>query len=302
MLPDAKHPVPAETVHRIPNAMTIDFEEWYHGLTRTNIHPESWPAMTSRAEAAVAILLGILDEAGIRATFFILGDLARQSPALIRHLAEAGHELGSHGYSHRPVHRLTPATFREDLEKTRESIQEAAGVPVRGFRAPFFSIDSRCLWAFDVLAEAGYEYDSSVFPLRTILYGYAGASRLPYRPVAGKNLVEYPVATIRLGGVTIPVAGGFYWRMLPYPIIRWALRRLNHQGVPAVLYMHPWELDILQPRIPVSPRERLTHYGGRKTLAGKLRHLCHDFKLAPLGEIHRIWLSTNETQPSYPSK
>jgi polysaccharide deacetylase family protein (PEP-CTERM system associated) len=293
MLPEKSNIPHATPPPRALNALTIDCEEWYHGLTRTNIQPESWPTMTSRAEPSVGKLLDILDEAGVRATFFILGDLARQFPSLVKRIANAGHELGSHGYAHRPVHRLTPDSFLKDLDQTRDVIQQAAGSAIHGFRAPYFSIDPRCLWAFDVLCDAGYEYDSSVFPLRTILYGYAGASRLPYRPVTGGKLVEYPVATIRMAGMTLPVAGGFYWRMLPYPVIRSAIQKLNRQEVPAVFYMHPWELDTDQPHIRVSARERLTHYGGRSTLPGKLHRLCREFNLAPLGEIHRIWLDMN---------
>jgi polysaccharide deacetylase family protein (PEP-CTERM system associated) len=179
------------------------------------------------------------------------------------------------------------------LERTRQVIEDAAGVTVQGFRAPYFSIDGSCLWAFDVLAEAGYHYDSSVFPLRTILYGYAGASRTPYKPVKQSVLTEYPVATIRLGGLTIPVAGGFYLRMLPYALVRWALQRLMEQDFTVVIYMHPWELDTIQPRIPVSPRELLTHFSGRRSLTEKLRRLCGDFQLAPLGEVHKRWTAAH---------
>jgi polysaccharide deacetylase family protein (PEP-CTERM system associated) len=262
-------------------------------LTRTNPRPEQWDRLPARIEASASLLLDLLAEVGIHATFFILGDVARRQPQIVRRIAEMGHELASHGFSHRPVHHLTPDEFRRDLDKTRQLVGDIAGAGVTGFRAPYFSIDQRCLWAFEILEQAGYQYDSSVFPLKTILYGYSGASRIPYRPLPDASLVEYPLSTLRLLGRNLPVSGGFYNRMLPYRIIRWSLRTLNRQGIAAILYLHPWELDMHQPRIPVSPRECLTHFGGRASLAGKLRRLSHDFRLAPLGEVHRRWISSH---------
>jgi polysaccharide deacetylase family protein (PEP-CTERM system associated) len=265
------------------NALTVDLEDWYHGLTRTMFKPQLWPSLPRRAEETTAQLLDILAEVGVRATFFVLGDLARQSPALIRRIAEDGHELSSHGFSHRRIHELTPAEFRTELDEARQVIEQASGAAVKGFRAPQFSIDHRCLWAFEVLAEAGYLYDSSVFPLKSYFYGYAGASRHPYHPLPDSPLIEYPVATFRFGKLTFPVAGGVYNRLLPYPLIHWATQHINREGFPAVLYLHPWELDLRQPRIPVNPRERVTHFAGRTTLAKKLRRLCKEFEFAPLG-------------------
>jgi polysaccharide deacetylase family protein (PEP-CTERM system associated) len=293
MLPDSKVVPSVKGPIKWANALTIDLEEWFHGLTRTNTNPDRWPEMTRRAEYTVSMLLDILEEAGVRATFFVLGDLAEQSPGVVKKIAEAGHELGSHGYSHRPVHSLDPGVFREELKKTQDIICDITGIPIYGFRAPYFSIDKRCLWAFEVLAEAGFQYDSSVFPFKTILYGYPGANRRPYRPLEGVDLVEYPISTIRLARIPIPVGGGFYWRMLPYAVIHWSLRNINRNGYPAILYLHPWELDAKQRRIPVSPRERLTHYGGRDSLVGKLQRLFQDFELIPLGELHQEWVSLN---------
>jgi polysaccharide deacetylase family protein (PEP-CTERM system associated) len=280
----------------VVNALTIDFEDWYHGLTRTNPRPEQWDQLPARIEESAAMLLELLSEARVKATFFILGDVARRQPQIIRRIAEMGHELGSHGFSHRPVHQLNPQEFRRDLDETRQLIQDIAGADVVGFRAPYFSIDQRCLWAFEVLEQAGYHYDSSIFPLKTILYGYAGASRVPYRPLSDARLVEYPLTTLRMFGRNFPVAGGFYNRMLPYPVIRWSLRKINRQGMAAILYLHPWELDVHQPRIPVSPREKLTHFGGRASLAGKLRRLSKDFHLTTLGEVNRLWNASQSTK------
>ena len=282
----------------IVNALTVDFEDWYQGLTRTNPHPEQWDHLPARIEASTQLLLAILSEAGIHATFFILGDLARRKPHIIRRIAESGHELASHGFLHRPVHRLTPDEFRLDLEETRKLVADITGSDVTGFRAPYFSIDERCSWAFEILAKTGYQYDSSIFPLKTILYGSSGASRIPYRPLAGFDFVEYPLTTLRLLGINIPVAGGFYNRVLPYRFISWSLHTLNQQGIAAILYLHPWELDLDQPRIPVSPRERLTHFTGRASLSTKLGHLLQDFLFAPLSDVHRSWLASHPEHPS----
>ncbi|MBN1667395.1 MAG: DUF3473 domain-containing protein [Anaerolineales bacterium] len=276
------------------NALTVDLEDWFHGLTRTMFTPEHWSDLPARAELATAQLLQLFDQAGVKATFFVLGDLARRSPGLVAQIAEAGHELASHGFLHRLVHQLSPQEFRDDLELARQAIQQATGVTVKGFRAPQFSINQDSTWAFRVLAQAGYQYDSSVFPARSWLYGYAGAPRRPYAPLANSDLMEYPLATLRLGSIILPAAGGVYTRLLPYPILRGNIRRLNEQGWPAVLYLHPWELDLDQPRIPVNPRERLTHYGMRATLARKLCRLCQDFDWIPLGELHCSWALEKE--------
>ncbi len=275
--------------NRILNALTVDFEDWYHGLTRTNPHPERWDDLRSRIEVTASLLLDLLAEIDLHATFFILGDVAQRFPQLIRRISEMGHELASHGFSHRPVYLLTPEEFRRDLDRTHKLISDITGVGVIGFRAPYFSIDERNLWSFEVLDQAGYHYDSSVFPSKTILYGYPSANRFPNRPQPGYRIIEYPITTIRLLGHNFPLSGGFYSRMLPYQIIRWGVRKINKQGVPAIIYIHPWELDLHQPRISVSVRELITHYGKRSSVVGKLRRLSRDFHLAPLGEIHTLW-------------
>jgi polysaccharide deacetylase family protein (PEP-CTERM system associated) len=270
----------------ITNALTVDLEDWYHGLTRTMRTPERWNTLPPRAEISTHILLDLLAEADVKATFFVLGDLAAKSPSLIRQIAEAGHEIGNHGYSHRLIYEHTPEQFRDDLERSRQVIEDAAGRTVAGFRAPQFSISNRNLWALEVLAELGYKYDSSIFPVKSLFYGYPGAHREPYHPFPGNSFMEYPVATVTIGKIVLPIAGGIYNRILPYFFIRWALRKLNYQGVAAVLYLHPWELDLAQPRIPVSLRERLTHYGWRTTLLDKLRRLFRSFAFAPLERIN----------------
>lgn len=283
----------SDETKKFSNAFTVDLEDWYHGLTRTLATPERWSSLPKRAENTVPHLLDLLSNSGVRTTFFVLGDLAEKHPKLIKRISDQGHELGSHGYSHRPVGQFSRKEFKKELEKSIAIIEQLTGISPIGFRAPQFSINQKCTWAFEVLAETGFEYDSSVFPTRSLFYGYPGASRKPYKPLKNSDIVEYPVATTRIGKLTVPVAGGVYNRMLPYSIIKWLMKRINQEEYPAVLYVHPWELDRKQPRIPVSFRERITHYGRRNTLDQKLKSLFLDFKFLPLGEVHRQWLSAN---------
>jgi polysaccharide deacetylase family protein (PEP-CTERM system associated) len=261
------------------NAFTVDLEDWYQGLTSTNSRMDLWPSLESRVVVATRSLLSLLAQYNVRATFFVLGKVAEQHPALIEEVAAAGHELGVHGHLHRFVNRLTPAEFGRELEQGRAAIQRITGTVLLGHRAPYFSIDASSLWALDVLAGQGFHYDSSFFPVRNMLYGYADAPRTPHRD---RGLVEFPVSTIRVGGRNVPFAGGFYMRTLPYPLIRWAMRRVNREGLPAILYLHPWELDLEQPRPRVTARERLTHYHGRGTLRSKLERLLSEFSFGPL--------------------
>lgn len=278
---------------RVINAITVDLEDWYQGLTRTMYTPERWRSLPARVEETTVFLLNLFSETGVHATFFVLGFLAQQHPHLIKQIANAGHELASHGFSHQPIYRLTPQQFKQELLRTKDVIEQNTSTSVIGFRAPQFSINGNSLWAFSILTETGHEYDSSVFPARSLFYGYPQANRLPYRPIPNSNLVEYPIATIPIGHINIPIAGGVYNRFLPYPFINWALSKLNQQGVPAVIYVHPWEFDLEQPRISVKLRERITHYGMRKTLENKMRKLLKTFPFAPLCKVHKEWLSKN---------
>ena len=229
-------------------------------------------------------LLVILREYGVHATFFVLGYVADQHPTLIERIAAAGHEIGVHGYYHRFVSRLTPDLFTDELERSVQAVERITGERPLGHRAPYFSINASTPWAFDVLETLGFRYDSSVFPVRTTLYGYPDAPRFPYHP-AGHTLTEFPISTARLGGVDWPMAGGFYMRALPYAGVRWAIRRLNRQGQPAILYVHPWELDLGQVYRQVTPRERVTHYYGRRSLEHKLHRLFTDFRFGPLRSL-----------------
>lgn len=268
----------------IINAFTVDLEDWFQGLTSTNVRPELWDSLDARVEHNTHRLLALLDEHDVRATFFVLGHVAERYPDLILQIDAAGHEIGVHGYWHRMVSRLTPALFADELDRALEVLQPLASRPILGHRAPYFSIDGRSLWALEILRAKGFRYDSSVFPTRNMLYGYPGAPRFPYRP-PGLDLLEVPAATARWFGLTWPIAGGFYGRALPYAIIRRGIRQINQQGQPAVMYVHPWELDTEQQYNSVTLRERVTHYHGRETVARKLRHLFSDFTFTSLRDL-----------------
>jgi polysaccharide deacetylase family protein (PEP-CTERM system associated) len=278
----------------IPNAFTVDLEDWYHGLTSTNRHPDLWPSLESRVVTSTERVLDLLAVCDVRATFFVLGKVAEQYPDLVRRVAAAGHEIGVHGYAHQKIHRLTRTEFAAEIDQSLALLRLLTPDLIIGYRAPYFSIDRSTLWALDILAERGLAYDSSVFPTRNMLYGYPDAPRRSYRvQTRTHTLVEFPASTIRLAGLTLPVAGGFYARTIPGALTRWAIRRLNAEGIPAIVYVHPWELDTGQRYSRVTPRERVTHYHGRRGLEAKLRHLFRDFEFGPLRDLldlvdHRV--------------
>jgi polysaccharide deacetylase family protein (PEP-CTERM system associated) len=264
------------------NAFSVDLEDWFQGLTSTNPQIEQWAAFESRVVSATRRLLDVLRAYRVQATFFVLGYVADQHPALVEQIAADGHEIGVHGYFHRFVYRLTPDEFARELERSVQAVERITGETPVGHRAPYFSVNASTPWVFDRLEAAGFGYDSSVFPApKTLLYGYPHARRFPHR-VDGHRLVEFPLSTLRLAGVNWPVAGGFYLRALPYAFIRWSIAQLNRQAQPAVMYMHPWELDVGQVYPRVTLRERITHYHGRRRLEEKLQRLFADFRFGPL--------------------
>jgi len=264
----------------IVNAMTIDVEEYFHVSAFDGVVPRSgWPALESRVCRSTGRVLDILDEAGVRATFFVLGLVAERHPRLVADIAARGHEIASHGYAHRLVYDQTPAAFAEDVTHARELLEDVSGSRVRGFRAPSYSITPRSLWAIDVLIEAGYEYDASVFPIHHDRYGIPVSARHPYRIErdAG-SLYEVPASTARLCGTNLPVGGGGYFRILPYGWTRWGIRRINEcEGRAAVFYLHPWEIDPDQPRLQAGLVSRFRHYRNLDQTEARLRQLLRDF-------------------------
>ncbi len=267
------------------NALTIDLEDWYHGLTSTSKQVEKWPTYEDRIVETTQHILSLLDEVNVHATFFVLGYVANQFPELIRQVADAGHEIGLHGYFHHQVFRLTPEQFRQEMIRGREAVEAASGQQIIGHRAPMFSINGSCLWALDILHEMGFLYDSSVFPTKNMLYGYPNAPRFSYQPLSHDNFVEYPLSTVRLAGINWPIAGGFYLRFFPHAFISWGIQRLNKQGQPAIIYLHPWELDPDHPRPNPTPRERFTHYHNLHRMEAKLKALLRKHQFAPMASL-----------------
>lgn len=269
----------------IVNAATVDLEDWFQGLTSTNAQPENWCTYEARLEGNTERLLALLDAHEVTATFFVLGQVADRYPALIRQIDAAGHEIGVHGYWHRMIHRLTPQEFAAELDQAVKALESLVSRPIIGHRAPYFSIGRHSLWALDVLRDKGFRYDSSFFPTRNMLYSYPEAPRFPCRCGSGDSLMEFPVSTARWLGINWPIGGGFYVRALPYRIIRSGIRQLNRQGQPAVMYMHPWEIDTQQRYNKVTLRERVTHYYGRHGLVKKLERLFEEFAFSSLRDI-----------------
>jgi polysaccharide deacetylase family protein (PEP-CTERM system associated) len=270
------------------NALTVDVEEWFQvGAFERVIARGDWPGLASRVVGNTDAVLRLFDEAGVRATFFTLGWVAAREPALIRRIVAAGHEIASHGWDHARVFTLTPEAFAADLDRSRKAIEDAAGVAVRGYRAPSFSIDHRTPWAHPILAEGGYAYSSSVAPIVHDHYGWPEAPRFAYRPVAGQDLVELPVTTVRFAGRTMAAGGGGFFRLLPYRLSRWAIRRVNSSDRrAAIFYFHPWEIDPDQPRVAEAPlRSRLRHYSRLGAMSGKLGRVLRDFRWGRMDEL-----------------
>lgn len=265
----------------IVNGLSVDVEDWFQvGAFENVIDRGDWDGLALRVEDNVLRILDLFDEAEVKATFFTLGWVAKRNPALMRRIAEAGHEIASHGYDHARVFNFERAQFAEDIRMARAILEDAAGVPVTGYRAPSFSIDQRTPWAYMELAEQGYAYSSSVAPVAHDHYGWREAPRFAFRPLPWSDLVEIPVTTALLGGRRVAAGGGGFFRVLPYAFSRWAIRQVNRrEGRPAVFYFHPWEIDPDQPRVGNAPvKSRLRHYTNLTVMADKLRELVHEFQ------------------------
>jgi polysaccharide deacetylase family protein (PEP-CTERM system associated) len=266
------------------NAVTVDVEDYFHASAfRESVPFGTWDRQTCRVEANTRKVLQLLAEYRLHGTFFVLGWVAERYPSLVREIVAAGHELGCHSHAHRLIYELTPAEFRADSQRAAAAIEDAAGVAVRAYRAPTFSITSRSLWALEILAESGFEIDSSIFPIRTGLYGIPGAPRQPFRiRVNGTSILEFPLPAVRVGRWNFPVTGGFYLRSIPGRLqLRW-LKSMGRRGRPAVLYFHPWELDPEQPRLASWVGPKFYHYLGLKRTERRLRRL---FQMIPFGKL-----------------
>lgn len=270
------------------NVLTFDIEEYFQAeVFSALISPEDWRRYPSRVVESTLRLLDLLEVHRASATFFVLGWIADRHGPLLRQIRERGHELACHGYAHRPIYAMSPKEFRSDIRRAKLAIEDAAGVAVLGYRAPTFSVVRETMWALDVVAEEGFRYDSSIFPIHHDRYGIPDAPRFPHwiRLAGGGEIVEVPITTLRLGGQRLPFSGGGYFRLAPYPVIRAAIRHVNRrERMPVVVYLHPWEIDPEQPRLPVRGLSRFRHYVNLRHTTGKLERLLGDFPFTGAGQ------------------
>lgn len=272
----------------VTNAMSVDVEDYFHVSVFDGIIPRHrWNELESRVGANTDRLLGILADANVRGTFFVLGWVAERFPKLVARIAAQQHEIASHGSSHRLVYDQTPEAFRVDVRRAKRVLEDASGVAVDGYRAPSYSITPRSLWAIDILIEEGYRYDASIFPILHDRYGIPVSPRHPYRFARNAGaLVEVPGSTVRVGPFNLPIAGGGYFRILPYAWTRWGISRLNRvERQPAVFYLHPWDIDPDQPRLPGRLLSQFRHYRNLHQTEGRLRALLGDFRFAPVRDV-----------------
>ncbi len=272
----------------ITNALTIDVEDYFQVSALAPHFPRSqWDSVPCRVERNVERILALLDEFDARATFFTLGWIAERHPGLVQRIAAAGHEVASHGYGHERASAQTPDAFLADIKLAKLVLEDLCGAPVTGYRAPSFSIGAGNPWAHDCIAQAGYHYSSSVYPVRHDHYGMPDAPRFPYR--LDNGLIEVPVTTVRWLGRNWPAGGGGYFRLLPYAVSRWQIERVNRaDDAPAIFYFHPWELDPQQPRVrEASARTRFRHYVNLDLTEARLRRLLGDFRWGRADEVFR---------------
>ncbi len=262
------------------NAMTVDVEDYFQvSAFEPHIAREQWEGLPCRVERNIERILALFDAHQVRATFFVLGWMAERYPQMVRRLSEAGHEVASHGYEHVRVVNQTREAFRVDIRRTKALLEDTTGQPVRGYRAASYSIGRDNLWALDELREAGHAYSSSIYPIHHDLYGMPEAPRFAFRYGGEDGILEVPVTTVMLGERTFPCGGGGYFRLFPYALSRWALRRVNrHDGESAVFYFHPWEIDPDQPRqAGIGLKTRVRHYLNLARTEARLRQLLQDF-------------------------
>lgn len=271
-------PPPSSLILR--NALTVDVEDYFQvSAFAPHIARADWPRLECRVEANIERILLLLESRRIHATFFTLGWIAERYPAMLRRVADAGHEVASHGYAHLRASEQSAAQFADDVRRSKAILEQITGLAVRGYRAPSFSIGAANLWAFDVLQDAGYRYSSSIYPIRHDHYGMPDAPRFGWRPRGPHGVLELPVSTVRLRGRNLPAGGGGYFRLMPYALSRWLLRRINSRdGQAGIFYFHPWELDPGQPRPPgLSARTRFRHYLNLGRMEARLGRLTRDF-------------------------
>ncbi len=272
----------------LTNAMTVDVEDYFQvSAFEPHIDRAEWDRYSCRIERNIENILELFDRHHAYATFFTLGWVAERYPGVIRRIIENGHELASHGLSHVRVDKQDPDLFRDDVKRAKALLEDVGGSAVNGYRAASFSIGQRTPWAFDVLAEEGYRYSSSIYPIRHDHYGMPEAPRFAFRTNPNQDFIEVPITTLSLWGHNLPCGGGGYFRLLPYAVSRWSLRQVNKiEGAPCILYFHPWELDPEQPRIPgLSLKTRFRHYVNLGQMQDRLSAVLRDFHWNRMDEI-----------------
>ena len=277
------------------NAMTVDVEDYFQvSAFESHIRREDWDSLECRVEANMERILALFEAHGVHATFFMLGWLAERYPQMVKRIVSGGHELASHGYQHVRVTRQQPEEFRADVVRTKSLLEDLAGTAVKGYRAASYSIGASNLWALDELKGAGYDYSSSIYPVKHDLYGMPECSRFACYPRGRDSILEIPVTTVELFGKKMPAGGGGFFRLYPYAVSRWALQRVNrHDGQAGLFYFHPWEIDPDQPRqhnIPLKTRVR--HYLNLGRMETRLKALMKDFSW---GRMDQIFLPANNS-------
>lgn len=277
------------------NAVTVDVEDYFQVEAFFGvIDRESWPSRECRVERNIDRILALFERTGARGTFFTLAWIAERYPAMVRDIVDAGHELASHGSEHRRADSQSPKEFLADVQRAKSILEDIGGCAVKGYRAPSFSVMRSNLWVMEALAEAGYRYSSSTYPIAHDNYGIPEAPRFAFHPLAGKDFLEIPVTSLRWLGRNWPCGGGGYFRLLPYGLNKFALESVRRQdGRPLVFYFHPWEIDPGQPRVAnASLKSRLRHYTNLDRMEAKLAHLLRAFRW---GRMDEIFLAGSET-------
>ncbi len=272
----------------IINALTVDVEDYFHvSAFAGNIEQKAWGSYASRVENNTHKILDLFDDNGVKATFFVLGWVAERTGALVSEIADRGHEVACHGYSHQLVYNQSPDVFRDETVRSKAILEDVIQKKVYGYRAASYSITEQSRWALDILAEAGFDYDSSIFPIRHDRYGIPDSPEYPYRleTSAGNSLVEFPLSTMKVFRFCLPVAGGGYFRLYPYWLSRAGLRQINRSRKPFIFYLHPWEIDPDQPRISASWLSRFRHYNNLDKCEPRLEKLLAEFKFGTVKEV-----------------
>jgi polysaccharide deacetylase family protein (PEP-CTERM system associated) len=273
---------------KMVNAFSVDVEDYFQVESfKTAVKRASWDHRPARVVQNTERVLELLENAETRATFFMLGWVAERFPSLVRRIQAGNHEIASHGYAHEAACDQTPEQFRSDVRRAKQVLEDQAGVSVRGYRAPTFSITARNWWAYEILASEGYEYSSSLYPIAHDLYGLPRGPRVPFRPMASQPFVELPLPTLRLFNRNRPCGGGGWFRLFPYALSRWCIGRINRADkIPCIFYCHPWEFDPGQPRIHGIPfKSRLRHYLNLSAMERRIQYLLQDYAWGRIDEV-----------------